>query len=376
MARPSQLLRRAAALAGQVLLVSAAVAVVGWILWTIKLAVLPVFVAALLCTALAPLVVRLERRGWPTLGATWLVFGAFLLGLAAMALVIIPPTIAELDDLGGSVRDGVGQVEDWLVDGPLGLDRATVEEYTEDPFAKASSLLEESDVSLTSGAVAVGEVSAGALLALVLTFLLLKDGRRFQAWCLEHLPERHREPVGAGARRAWEALGGYLRGAAILGTVEGVVIGIAVWAVGGALAIPLAVLTFVAAFFPIVGAVVAGIVATLVVLATAGPTQAVIVLIVVVVVQQLDGDVLAPFIFGRSVRLNPVIILVALTAGAAAGGIIGAFLAVPLTAVTAAVAGEVWQRNGREWLGSGDRDGSAPEAADPAFGSVSPPELS
>ncbi len=74
----------------------------------------------------------------------------------------------------------------------------------------------------------------------------------------------------------------------------GVIVGTTVWAVGGSLAIPVAVLTFVAAFFPIVGAVFAGIVATLVVLATAGVTEAVIVLVVVVIVQQLDGDILAP----------------------------------------------------------------------------------
>ncbi len=366
--------QRAATLAGRFLLVAAAVAVVGWVLWTIKLAVLPVFIAALLCTAMAPLVVRLERRGWPTLGATWLVFGGFLLVLAAIALVVIPPTASELGNVGDSVREGAQEVGDWLVDGPLGLDRARVEEFTDDPADKASDLIRSSDVSLTSGAMVVGEVLAGGLLALVLTFLLLKDGRRFQAWALAHLPDRHREPVRSGAGRVWDALGGYLRGAAILGSVEGVIVGIAVWAVGGALAVPVAVLTFVAAFFPIVGAVFAGIVATLVVLATAGVAEAVIVLVVVVIVQQLDGDVLAPFIFGRSVQLNPAVILVALTAGAAAGGIVGAFLAVPLAASVAAIASEVWER--REAQDAATATGDDPEGPPTPSGTVVAPELS
>jgi predicted PurR-regulated permease PerM len=382
MATPSQLLQRAAAVAGRFLLIAAAITVVGWVLWTIKLAVLPVFVAALLCTALAPLVVRLERRGWPTLGATWLVFGGFLLLLAAIALVIIPPTAAELGDVGDSVRDGVQEVEDWLVDGPLDLDRAQVEEFTDDPMEKASDFVQSADLPITTGALVVGEVLAGSLLTFVLTFLLLKDGRRFQAWALAHLPAHHREPVRAGAGRVWEALGGYLRGAAILGSVEGVIVGIAVWAVGGALAIPVAVLTFVSAFFPIVGAVFAGIVATLVVLATAGPTEALIVLVIVVIVQQLDGDILAPFIFGRSVRLNPAVILVALTAGGAAGGIVGAFLAVPLAATVSAVFAEVWERRGERWLADADAHAEADgEAGDTggdgtASGTVSTPELS
>jgi predicted PurR-regulated permease PerM len=374
-------LQRAASLAGRVLVILLAAGLVGWILWTLRLALLPVFVAALLCTATAPLVVRLERRGWPTLAATWTVFGGFLLLLVGLALLIVPPTVAELGDVGDSVRDGVQEVEDWLVDGPLGLERERVEEFTNDPFDKASSLIEESDVSVTSGAVVVGEVVAGALLSLVLSFLFLKDGRKFQRWALDHLPARHREPIRAGARRAWDALGGYLKGAAILGTVEGVIIGSTVWVVGCSLAIPVAVLTFVAAFFPIVGAVVAGAVATLVVLATAGVGEAVIVLVVVIVVQQLDNDILAPFIFGAAVRLHPAVILVALTAGAAVGGIVGAFLAVPLTAMAAAVAGEVWDRRGERWITDrGDEhqhdpsDGS--EGGETASGTVSGPELS
>jgi len=351
MASPSEPLQRTAAVAARVLVILLATAGVGWVLWSLRLALLPVFVAALACTAMAPLVVRLEARGWPTLAATWAVFGGVLVVLVAIGLLLVPPTISELGNVGDSVRSGLDDVEDWLVDGPLDLDRASVEEFTDDPVDKASSLLESTDFSVASGAVVLGEVTAGALLSLVLSFLLLKDGRRFQGWALAHLPMRHREPASAAARRAWDALGGYLRGAAILGGVEGVIIGATVWLVGGSLAIPLAVLTFVAAFFPIVGAVVAGAVAVLVVLATAGVGEAVVVLAVVVVVQQLDNDILAPFIFGRSVQLHPAVILVALTAGGAVGGIVGAFLAVPLTAMAAAVAGEAWDRRGPGWVG-------------------------
>ena len=370
MARDPELFRRSATIATRLLVIALAVGLAGWVLWTLRLALLPVFVAALLCTALAPLVVRLERRGWPPAAAAGVVFGGFIVALVAIGLIIIPPTVSELGSVGDSVRDGVQSVEDWLVDGPLGLDRAQVEQFSNDPVDSVSSVLGSTDLSIASGALVLGEALAGALLALVLTFLLLKDGRRFQDWTLRHLPRRHREPVTAAAQRAWEALGGYLRGAAILGAVEGFIIGTSVWVVGGALAIPVAVLTFVAAFFPIVGAVVAGAVATLVVLATAGVSQAVIVLVVVVVVQQLDNDILAPFIFGRSVSLHPAVILVALTVGGSLGGIVGAFIAVPLTAVVAAVAAEVWERRGRQWTeevavpaGAGAADPVEPPAA-------------
>jgi predicted PurR-regulated permease PerM len=326
---------------------------------------LPVLVAALLCTALVPIVQGLERRGWRTLPATWVAFGGFVLVVVLAAVLVVPPTAAELGNVGDSVREGSQQVEDWLVDGPLGLDREQVRQFTDDPIGRASEALQDSDISLVSGAVLVGEVLAGGLLALVLTFLFLKDGRRFQDWVLAHLPARHHDAVRAGAGRAWAALGGYLRGAAILGAVEGVVIGTTVWLAGGALAVPVAVLTFAAAFFPVVGAVVAGAVATLVVLATAGPAQALVVLAVVIVVQQLDNDLLAPFIYGRSVQLHPALVLLALSAGGVLGGIVGAFVAVPVLAVVAAVGSEVWERRSPQWL--------APDETSPTAEGPEPP---
>ena len=105
------------------------------------------------------------------------------------------------------------------------------------------------------------------------------------------------------------------------------------WLVGGSLAIPVAVITFFAAFVPFVGALVAGLIAVLVTLVTAGFGGAVVVAIVALVVQQLDNDLLAPWVFGRSLELHPLVVLVAITAGGTLFGAFGAFLAVPVSAV-------------------------------------------
>ena len=135
------------------------------------------------------------------------------------------------------------------------------------------------------------------------------------------------------AAAAWDALGGYLRSAALLGLIEAVIIGVAVQIAGGDLVIPVMVLTFLAAFVPLVGAVVAGAIAVLVTLATGGIGGALAVLIVAVVVQQLDNDLLAPFIYGHSLQLHPAVILLAIATGSALFGFAGTFLAVPVTAV-------------------------------------------
>jgi predicted PurR-regulated permease PerM len=89
----------------------------------------------------------------------------------------------------------------------------------------------------------------------------------------------------------------------------------------------------VAAFFPIVGAVVAGTAAVLVALVANGLATALILLAVIVAVQQLEGNVFYPVVVGPKLALHPVAILLALAAGGVVGGLAGAFLAVPLTAV-------------------------------------------
>jgi putative heme transporter len=146
--------------------------------------------------------------------------------------------------------------------------------------------------------------------------------------------------VRLGAR-AWRTLGGYLKGSATLGIIEGFIIGTTVWLVGGKLAIPVAVVTFFAAFVPFVGAIVAGVLAILVTLVTAGLDGAIVVALVALAVQQLDNDFLAPWVFGKNLELHPLVILVAITAGGTLFGIFGAFLAVPVSAVIINILAEV-----------------------------------
>jgi putative heme transporter len=327
----------------RVALLLAAALVVGAVLWRFRIVTMPVFVAVLLCTALTPPVVRLERWGWPTLLATWTVFLSAIGIIVGSMFLILPPTIAQFDGLGEAVSDGLRDVEDWLIDGPLGLEGEQVREYTQDPLGRLAQQIDVSSEAFIAGARTLGELAVGAVLALVLTFLFLKDGRRFQAWMLDRMPARHAPVTRGVANRAWNAFGGFLRGAAILGVVEGIAIGTTVHLVGAPLAVPIAVLTFFGAFFPIVGAVLAGAVATLVTLTTVGTNQALIVLIVTIVVQQFDSDLLAPVIYGRALQLHPATVLIALTAGGTIGGIIGAFIAVPMVSAVAGGLQEVWQ---------------------------------
>jgi putative heme transporter len=236
----------------------------------------------------------------------------------------------------------VAAVSAWLVeDSPFDVSRQDIDDFRDEAGARARDALESQSGTVVSGTVVVFEVVTGLLLAMISTFFLLKDGDRFGTWALGFVSEERRPLVRRLAARAWRTLGAYLRGSALLGIIEGIIIGTTVWLVGGTLAVPVGVITFFAAFVPFAGAVVAGAIAVLVTLVTAGFGKALIVLIVAVAVQQLDNDLLAPLVFGRSLELHPLIILGAIVAGSTLFGAFGAVLAVPVSAVIINVLSEM-----------------------------------
>ena len=135
--------------------------------------------------------------------------------------------------------------------------------------------------------------------------------------------------------------GNYVRGTASIAAVDaiGILIGLLILQVP--LAVPLAVLVFIGAFVPIVGATVAGALAALVALVTNGWVVALIVVGVIILVQQLEGNLLQPFLMGQSMKLHAFVILIALTVGTVLGGIVGAIISVPITAVAWGIV-KVW----------------------------------
>ncbi|WP_422734407.1 AI-2E family transporter [Micromonospora sp. WMMD558] len=184
-----------------------------------------------------------------------------------------------------------------------------------------------------SGARTAAEVLGSALLALVLLFFLLKDGRSMWRWVLDRMTGPNRTVTAEAGRNGWHTLGAYSRGTLMIAAIDAIGIGLALVLLGVPLAFPLALIVFFGAFIPIIGATVTGAMAVLVALAANGPVTALLVLAAVIAVQQIEGNLLEPLIMKRQVNLHPVVILVAVTAGTLIAGIAGAFVAVPITAV-------------------------------------------
>ncbi len=331
-------LRVAAALSWRFLLVVATVAVLAYIAARLRLVLLPVVIALLLATVLYPLARRLRDRGVPNGLAALLVLVGSLALVGVTVAVVAPPVVEEMSDVDDQARGGIERIEGWLVDSRLGISEKQLsnavdrgeQELRERSGAIASGVL--------SGAYLVIEIATVVLLTLFLLFFFLKDGERLWEWVVRLFPEERRRDVHEIGARGWDTLGGYLRGTAAVALVDAVFIGVALLLIGVPLVLPLAVLTFLGGFFPLVGAFIAGALAALVALVSEGVLAAVLVVGATLLVQQLEGNLLQPFIVGRAVRLHPVAILLAVTAGALIWGILGAFLAVPFTAVVARAA--------------------------------------
>jgi putative heme transporter len=328
----------AAAVALRLLIIALAVFLAGSLLWRLRLVVLPVFIALFASTVLAPPAAALKRRGFPPLAAAALVFMALAAVLTVVGMVIVPPFVDQFDELGAATRTAIDDLRSWLQTGPLQLTESDIDEAIESAQQQIGERQADLATGALSGAILAAEVVVGAVVALVLTFFFVKDGDRMIDWGLGQLQPTTAEHVRAVGRRAWRTLTGYFRGVTVEGVVEAVLIGAALVILGVPLALPLAVITFFGGYFPLVGAVLAGLLAATVALVSVGPAAALAVVVVAILVQNLVSNLIDPLIMGRAVRIHPVVVLIAVTVGGVLGGIAGAFVAVPVTAVALDVA--------------------------------------
>src|SRR3954471_8203664 len=318
------------------LVVVAAIAVLAYGLWYVRLVALPAFLALLLSTILVPPARALRRRGLRPALATVVVFFGSLIVVAAIAALVVPAFADEVGRLSGTITDGAQELGRLLA-GPLGLSHSEVQSAIDGLSRKLHASGGDIASGVMSGAVIAGQIVAAALLTLVLLFFYVKDGASLWRWTVRLFPAGVRPRVDDAGRQSWLMLGAYVRGQALVATVAAVFIGICLAIIGLPLVLPLAVLIFVGAFVPIVGAFVAGAAAVLIALVSKGAGAALVVLGINLAVQQLEGNVLYPMIMRKTIELHPVATLLIVGAGGVLAGIIGALVAVPIAAVVATV---------------------------------------
>ncbi|NUK49285.1 AI-2E family transporter [Streptomyces lunaelactis] len=331
---------RVAAEAGWRLLVLAGTL---WVLMRVISAVQLVvlaFVAALLVTAmLQPTVARLKRLGLPRGLATAVTAIAGFVIMGLVGWFVVWQVMDNLDNLSDRVRDGIEELKRWLLDSPFHVTESQINDIAKNLSDTIGTNTEEITSAGLQGVTVMVELLTGILLAMFSTLFLLYDGKRIWHWVLKLVPAQAREGVAGAGPRAWRTLTAYVRGTVIVALIDAIFIGLGIYFLDVPMAVPLAVFIFLFAFIPLVGAVISGALAVVVALVTQGVFTALMVLIVVLAVQQLEGHVLQPFILGRAVRVHPLAVVLAVAAGGLTAGIGGAVVAVPLAAVTNTVGG-------------------------------------
>ncbi|GGQ11054.1 AI-2E family transporter [Streptomyces roseolilacinus] len=338
--------RRLAAWCAVVLLVTGAAAVAVWLCFTFRTAVTPVLLALLGTALLGPLHRRLVAMHVNRSLAAALTCAAVVAVFGGAAYVVGAALVDTGDQIVVSLRRAAQDLT-----GPLGAAGTSLDDIA----ANARNLLGRFGSTAASGLVSglsvVGEVIAMALLALFLVFFFLRDSGRAVGALRSLAPASTGDMVEAMARRAFEAVEGFMRGTTLIALIDAAFIttGLLVLRVPGA--VGLGALVFVGAYIPYLGAFLSGAVAVLVAFADRGLVIALWVLGVVLAVQVLEGNVLQPLIQSRTVQMHPAVVMVTLTAGASVAGVLGMLLAVPLTAAAFGVLGEVRRHYGHPAAG-------------------------
>ncbi|MER6396584.1 AI-2E family transporter [Kitasatospora sp. NPDC001603] len=338
-------LRVAAESTWRLLLLGAALYVVFMVVDMLRLVAFAVLASLLISALLEPTVSWLRRHGVPRSLAAG---GVFMSGLAGIGLVgwfVVWQVTTNLSTVTTKVQDGVATLRDWLITGPLHLTQQQITDFANQITKAISTNTEQlTSVGLTGAQIAV-EVLTAVLLAFFTTFFFLYDGERIWNWALRGLPRHSRYAMAGAGPKAWATLTAYVRGTVCVAFIDAVCIGVGIQMLGVPMALPLAVIIFLGAFVPLVGALVTGTVAVLIALVTEGPFTALMVLVVLIAVQQIEGHVLQPLILGRAVRVHPLGVVLGVAAGSIIGGIGGAIVAVPLIAVTNTVVAHLRRRN-------------------------------
>lgn len=357
----------AAAYSWRLLVVLGLIAVLIFLVITLKYIVIPFLVAILIGALLVPLVNLLVRMKWPRWLAVSVTLVGFLAVVGGLIVIVVSEVRAGLPSLQTQSAAAYEALREFLRDSPLQLSDQDLDDYLTQIF----EAIQRDSEALVSGILSVGStaghVLAGALLSLFATIFVLIDGKSIWAWVVRLFPRKARKAVDGAGVSGWLTLTTFVKVQIFVAAVDAVGIGVGAWILGlfyggFPLVVPIAVAVFLGSFIPVVGALVTGALAIFIALVFLGPIPAVIMLGIVLLVQQLEGHILQPLVMGTAVKVHPLAVVFAVAAGSFVAGIAGALFAVPLVAVvnvmTKYIASGDWRLNGRptisDVLGNGN----------------------
>ena len=313
----------------------------GWILWNglapVSLLVISLLVALLLAALLSPAVMLMRKKGVRAGGAAAIAVIGMILVLAGIISLTGQQLVRGFVSMADKALQGYQQLIGWLKD--LGYEFGA--DQLNQLLNQAESAVSNNPSSVLHGVSQVGstaaEVVTGTLLTLFTLIFFLMEGERIWLFVTRLFPKEARAAVNGAGRAGWKSLGAYVRVQILVAAIDAIGIGIGAAILGVPLVIPLCVLLFLGSFIPVLGALVSGAVAVLLALVALGPVQALIMLGIVLLVQQIESHVLQPLIMGKAVSLHPLAVIFSVAGGSIIFGAVGALFAVPTLAVVNAV---------------------------------------
>lgn len=346
-------MRIAGAWSWRILALAGVIALLIFLVIQLRLIVVPFLVAILLAALLVPFIQFLQRHRWPKWLAVLLAEVGLIGVVTGLVWIVVVEVMRGFFDIRNRTLEFYDGLKGMLLDSPLHLTEVQINSF----LAQTGQALRDDTSVLLSGALSAGSTFghalAGILLVLFATLFFLIDGRRIWAWTVRLFPRKARPAVDGAGVAGWETLTQFVKVQIFVAFIDAVGIGLGAWILGlffggFPLVIPIAIAVFMGSFIPVVGAVLTGTLAVFVALVYLGPLPAVIMLGIVLLVQQLEGHVLQPFVMGVAVKVHPLAVVFAVAAGGFLAGIAGALFAVPVVATLNVVVNYIARGEWRE----------------------------
>lgn len=318
--------------AWRLLAIAAILAALFWVVATLKDLVVPFLIALLISALLTPFVNFLRKHRWPKWLAIITALSLFVVVVSGLIVVVTIQVRAGLPLLEKESVQRYMAFKTLLQTSALQINESQLDAY----LVEAGGFIQKNTPAIVSGALTVGSnaghLLTGGLLAAFATVFMLIDGSGVWAWTVRIFPRRARTAVNGAGQSAWRTLTTFVRVQIVIAAGDGVGIGLFAFFLGLPLAVPLAVVVFLGSFIPVVGAIVTGSLAVAIALVYVGPVQALVMLAGVLLVHLMEAHVLQPLVMGSAVKVHPLAVVVAVTAGLLIAGIPGALFAVPAVA--------------------------------------------
>jgi len=319
-----------------------------WVTWIARGVLTWVLIALFLALAINPLVEWLQRRGIRRRGSAVTI--AYLLTLAAIAgiaALFIPTLVHQITQFVDKVPDYVDRLTKGK--GPLG--------FLETKY----HIVERVRHALKSGGAAKAVSGVGVVLhytqsvvtavvaALTIAFMtlfMLLEGPTWMERFYGLLPEASRPRWQAVGHDIYRTVSGYVRGNLLISLIAGVATTALLLALGVPFSVALGLLVALLDLIPLAGATIAAVIVTVVAYISTGLTAAIVVVVFFVAYQQLENHVLQPLVYGRTVQLSPLAVLISVLVGAEVAGVLGALGAIPVAGAIQVLLVD-WQRERR-----------------------------